>query len=394
MMRDEPTRTPETDALDHALTTLYQQDANVPARFGAAWRDAIRREEQIQMKKQSFAKRFWKIALPTAAALVLVVGALCTDAALPAPGAEDGVVASRSAYGAKYAAANTAGESVQYAADADYGVSADMADGAALSAGAPTPSVSGSADVSAPLPAGSKLVRTVDLTLSTRQFDTAQQQLLAQVAAVGGYVESSSVYGDVSENQPRTGNYALRIPSARLDEFLAYAEGVARVTYRGESATDMSTQYSDSQTRLQTQQTKMERLQALLAQATQMSDIIELESAIADTQYTLDWYQTQLNQIDDRVNLSQVSVTLSEESVGAAAQSEEVSLGERIRSGFAASMKGLGRFFQNMLVFVVMASPVLAGLCVLGVVVWLVVRAKRRKHPAQEPDAEERADEN
>ena len=78
MMRDEPTRTPETDALDHALTTLYQQDANVPARFGAAWRDAIRREEQIQMKKQPFAKRFWKIALPTAAALVLVLIVVAT----------------------------------------------------------------------------------------------------------------------------------------------------------------------------------------------------------------------------------------------------------------------------------------------------------------------------
>ena len=383
MMPGEPHRTPEADALEHALTALYQKDADLPRGYAEAWRGAIRREERNNMKKQP--GRFWKAALPVAAALVLVIGALSVnDGALSPSVTRSDSAASRSAsYAAKSSGENTSG--IESASDeampmAMYSVNSSMDSG--MMAGGATDAT---ADAASVLPAGAKLVRTADLTLTTGQFDGDQQRLLAQVASVGGYVESSYVTGDVASNRPRRGSYTLRVPSARLDEFLAYAEGLARVTNRSETATDMTTQYADSQTRLQTQQTKMERLQALLAQATQMSDIIELESAIADTQYQLDWYQTQLKQIDNQVDLSAVTVTLNEESTVGAAQAEELPLGERIRKGFESSIRGLGRFFQNMLVFVVMASPVLAGACVLGVIVWLLVRAKRRKHSGNGP---------
>ncbi len=394
MMRTDA-RTPAADALDHALTALYQQDADaaqpVPEAFATGWRAAVRREEQLQMQKQTKKKgsRFWKLALPVAAALVLVIGALCTNPPSPATNAAMGVARDVASYKAD-ANDGQPSLSASESMSAEYDAASDTAMAAMADSG-----VSGSAGTSANangsgvLPAGAKLVRTADLTLATAEFDAAWQKLQDQVTAVGGYVEYSYIRGDVGDGETRTGSLTLRIPSARLDEFLGFAGGLARVTYQSQSATDLTTQYSDTAMRLQTQQAKLERLQAMMAEATDMSDLIDIESAIADTQYMIDMYQSQLNGIDSQVDLSQVELTLREESVASVAKTTEISLGDRISSGFAASMKWLGRFFQNMLVFVVMASPVLIGLAALGLIAWLIVRSKRRRadREAQAPDA-------
>ena len=61
------------DALDRALTQQY--DMPVPAGFQASWRAAIHQEEKQKMNTK---KGFWKIALPIAATLVLVIGTIAT----------------------------------------------------------------------------------------------------------------------------------------------------------------------------------------------------------------------------------------------------------------------------------------------------------------------------
>ena len=53
----------------------------------------------------------------------------------------------------------------------------------------------------------------------------------------------------------------------------------------------------------------MERLQALMSETATLSELLELESAIADTQYTLDSLQSQLNQTDDQVAYATVDVS-------------------------------------------------------------------------------------
>ena len=90
-------------------------------------------------------------------------------------------------------------------------------------------------------------------------------------------------------------------------------EGVGRVTDRSESVTDMTVQYTDNQTRLETLYAKRERLNQLMAQAQEVSDLIELETAVADTQYEIERYETSQRDIDRRVDMSAVNVTLLEE---------------------------------------------------------------------------------
>ena len=72
-----PQQHPNQDALEQALGRLYQ--AQPSPRFEEGWRAAVRREEHTAMSptQSSFVShRFWRVAGPVLAALVLTVGSL------------------------------------------------------------------------------------------------------------------------------------------------------------------------------------------------------------------------------------------------------------------------------------------------------------------------------
>ncbi len=364
---------PERDALDRALTDLYRTD--IPEGYRASWRAAVQREERQTMKPTPKRRTFWRVALPVAAALVLVVGAVSVGNFMPTvTGVANNKIPAPSV-NRQYA--------VSSAPEAEIAYDAAPPSGAAYG-GANSLAASGTADWAAGTddaqePTSAKIVRTADLTIASTAFDDDIQALNDLTLRLGGYVAGVSVNGEASERKDRVAYYNLRIPSDQLDAFLNGLEGIGRITARNETATDMTTQYSDTQMRLTTQRQKMTRLQELLAKAEDVSDLLEIESSIADTQYAIDQLESSLRTIDRNVDRSAVSVTVLEQSAEDTAQAAELTLWQRIASGFQASLNGLARFSQNLLVFIVMMLPVLVPLAAVIVIIWLIVRAHRRR---------------
>ena len=374
------------DALDRALTDLYRTD--VPDGYRAAWRAAVAQEEETQMKQTHAKRSLWRVALPVAAALVLVIGAISAGNLIPAA-VNDSLSPAAAPYPkqvyATSAPANIAAdETASYEARSSLammapsgGVTFDYAGSAQNDAAA-----AGGTDTAV---SGEKIVRTADLTIATTAFDADIAAVDALVTQTGGYVASVNLYGEASGRMDRVAYYSLRIPSDQLEPFLTGLEGIGRVTSRSETATDKTTEYADTQMRLKTQQEKMSRLQALLSQAENVSDLLEIENEIANTQYQLDQLESSLRTIDRDVSNSEVSLTVQEQSPGQTAQTVELTLWQRLGSGFEASLRGLAAFLQNVLVFLAMALPALAVLAVLGLAIGLAVRARRRRLPPEPP---------
>ena len=353
----------EKTNLDERLSRLYA--APVPESFETGWRADIRREESMQRMNKTSWKPMWKRLVPALCALVLVLGGWWTGELNEEVNLADGgtaqsvVMTSRSAsssngLNAKYAlmAPEESVEEVYDTAAADFGVSTYGA---------------------AEMPATQrKLVRTADLTIRTRAFDDAVAQVNAELANVGGYIENLYQYGETVRNI----SLSMRVPSEKLDDFLLSLEGAGRVTDRSESTTDMTTQYYDNEARLKTLYEKRDRLNELLKQAENVSDLIEIESAIADTQYQIDSYETSQRSIDRQVDMSFVYLRLVEEEQTVV--NPELGLGERIRAGFADSINWMEEMLRNIIVFVVMASPVIA-LCAVVWLGWKIIRKLKKR---------------
>ncbi len=372
-------------ALEQALCRLYQSE-EPPAGFETGWRAAVRREEsRMKLAERSTGRPLWRAIVPACAALVLVVGSLWAGTLDLGGGvsseknAATGVEYADSASTTSYSAPNAMMARTADTATYDLYVAEESG---ATAGGAAT------ADSGATAATGQKLVRTVSLTLRTTAFDTDLESVQALLEGLGGYVENLYQYGDVVSGDTRTASLSVRVPSESLDAFLAGMEGVGRVVDRSESVTDMTVQYTDNQTRLDTLYAKLERLNQLMAQAQEVSDLIELENAIADTQYEIERYETSQRDIDRRVDMSAVNVTLLEESPAQSATAEDIGLGERLGAALNASLKWLGGFLRNMLVFITMILPVAVPVAAVAVVAWLIVR-RRRSRPPKDDSKEE-----
>ena len=352
--------------LEQRLSRLYA--APVPESFETGWRADVRREESLQSMKKWNGKPMWKRLAPAMCALALVAGALWTgtleDHADYAATEHAVVTSSRSVSGssngmnAKYSL--MASEPAEYEEAAAY----DMAAGYDM----------GVTTYGAVQQTERKLVRTADLTIRTAAFDDALAQVQDQLSAMGGYVENLYQYGETARRISLT----MRVPSEKLDDFLLSLEGAGKVTDRSESTTDMTTEYQDNEARLNTLYEKRDRLNELLAKAENVSDLIEIESAIADTQYQIDRYETSQRSIDRQVDMSQVYLTLMEQEQTVV--NPELTLAERIRAGFESSVEWLVGFGRDMVVFVVMASPVIG----IGAALWLVWKLIRKLKKREE----------
>ena len=226
--------------------------------------------------------------------------------------------------------------------------------------------------------AESKIIRTVSLSLGSGTFTQDLETLQGLCKEAGGWISYISVSGDEAQASRRA-SLTLRVPEEKLDAFLQGAGELGRVISQTETAQDVTASYQDIAARLATQQAKMERLQALMSETATLSELLELESAIADTQYTLDSLQSQLNQTDDQVAYATVDVSLREESSADAVTTRELSLGERLLAGLKTGWDTFWSFCKDMLVFLSAALPYLAVLAVIVIPVRIILRKKRHE---------------
>lgn len=358
--------------------TLYldcrtlDEDSEVPASFSSSWRQAIRKEDLSMENKPKIsvhAKRW----LAVAATLVLVLGGtfMTRNAFNPsdkhqvrataAPGRNDYYMPSTYS---NRSMPNMEGAGASY----DWDVAMEMA---------PAMGTEFAAASQEKTPEIAKVIRTVDMTLSTREFDKDLEKIQKTLKDMDGYIEESSISSELRNS--RYAKMKLRVPASRLDEFLLQMRSVGRSVSVSESAEDVSEKYTDIQTRLKTQQDKMARLQEMMKRALTIKDLLEIENSIADTQYQIDSLSGSLKGMDSKVNYSTVSIYLKEELPEDIVETKEATLGDRIKSALTTTWTNVQSFFSDMLVFLVAILPYVLGVAVLVIIVKIVIKRRRNK---------------
>ena len=373
-MRDHAAACPDCAAMLTLLQDARRMDEEieVPEAFSSSWRQRIREEEKMEEKRIKNVP--WKTWLAAVAMLVFVLGGTAlTRGDMPSRTQLTGA-ASNSVQ------AKTTGSSVARR-NADNGnvLFEDMA-APMMMAAYEDYNAAEKEEAAAEVPAAGearqeKIIRNASFTVKTTDYDTDLERLQTLAKDLGGRVEYLSASGDAASGQTRSASLTLRIPAQQLDEFLSGVEGIGNVTAMTQEMQDVSDSYYDVQTRLDTQRKKLERLQAMFAAAEDVSDLIEIESAIADAQYYIDRYTSQLKTYDSKVEYSTVNASVREVRV---TEMKEVTLGQRIVEGFQNSLDAGAEFLEDMVIFLVSALPWLIAVAVVIVIVRLIVRKVKR----------------
>lgn len=221
----------------------------------------------------------------------------------------------------------------------------------------------------------SKFIYTVNLTAETTQFGEDITTLKDLVSSVDGYFEYAS---QQELGLYRYGSYTIRIPADDLDTFTSQAGSLFLVTNSTSQIEDISYEYYDTQGRLETQQLKLERLQALLAQAETMEDLITLESAISQTQEAVDAYSGNMVYYDAQVEYATVQLSLYEVSTLSNVEQTPMGFSGQLSNAFGNGIDSFINSLENLALF--FAYHWLSLLVWAGIIT-VVVRIVRGKRP-------------
>lgn len=231
-----------------------------------------------------------------------------------------------------------------------------------------------------------KLIRTVELSLETKNFDTLIDDLNDRTAELGGYVESSRIMGNsYGSDGSRYASIVIRIPAADADALLTHVGESANIVSQSSNTSDVTLNYVDLTSRIKSLESERDALQAMLEKATDTDTLLKIRSQLTDVQYSLDSYQSSLLRMESQIDYTTVNLSINE--VKVYTETEKPSVWEQISTGLVHSLKAVGSGFVSFFVWLIVNLPyllVIAGFVLLGVfILRKIVKRNRKKRQAQ-----------
>ena len=223
------------------------------------------------------------------------------------------------------------------------------------------------------LPAQPMMVRIVTLHLSTEKFDGVRPSIEQLVAAHSGRIGSLSITG---EKNRRALGATLRVPSARLDAFLAAVRPLGLVQHESISTEEVTSEYQDLSIRISTAKREEQRLIALLTNRTgKLSDVLEVERELARVRTEIERMDAALRARKDQVDYSSINLQVAE-AYRAEIALAPVSVGARLRN---AAIDGVQIATNGLIDVVLSIVQVIPSLLLWVLVLAWPVRALLRR---------------
>jgi len=222
-----------------------------------------------------------------------------------------------------------------------------------------------------------KLIRTVDLDVETKEYDKLKIGIEEQIKQLGGYVEqeysyNGNAYG-LNNSRARYSTMTIRIPDDKLDEFVTVMSGMSNVISKNTTATDVTLQYTDIESKRDMYRAELESLTALLEKAESVEDVTYITQRITDVRYNIESMERQLRVMDNQVDYATVSMHITEVEVLTPQVADQKTPGEEMREGFKSSFLDVVNQLKNFgMNFVINLPYIIRVLIILGIIFGII----------------------
>lgn len=208
-----------------------------------------------------------------------------------------------------------------------------------------------------------KLIRNGDISLEVSDLEKTQAAIEDWVKEFGGYISSSN-------NGEKSSSYTVRIPSEKFDSAMDAAGALGTLKNKNISTQDVSDQFYDLQSRLETKKVLREKLNGYLRQANSMQDILKVESELNSVQSDIESMEGRLKRLTSQIDFSTISVyvTLPYKSVQGGGF-ELPNLGDGFRHFVSNIILYFGGFVAVIFYVIICGIPLVA---VLAFLFWLL----------------------
>ncbi len=173
----------------------------------------------------------------------------------------------------------------------------------------PDPLGSGALTVQAnPIDLGRDIVYTASIAVEVNDVAEATREASRIMQRFGGLLFGQETTGGTD---PRT-MLVFRVLPEDFSEALDALGSIGTVRNQQVSADDVTERVVDLESRINTAEASVERLRTLLANATNINDIADLENQLLQRETNLETLRGQLRTIQDQVDLATITLTITE----------------------------------------------------------------------------------
>lgn len=239
-----------------------------------------------------------------------------------------------------------------------------------------------------------KIIYSASADLETLDFDASVQTLYSLMEQYDAFLENSSLVDRqlLSDSGHRVGDFTLRVPQEHYADLTGALEQVGHVTSLNSYAENITAQYTDTQSRLNAYETEEQRLLDIMAQAETVEDLISLESRLSDIRYQKESLTSQLQNWDNQVSYSTVTLNLWEVRDLTPEPQEERTYWQQVGDGFLSTIQWMGQAGKTLFRVFVAALPVLLLPAAVLLVVLLRLRKKGKAKKQQAAQTQEPSD--
>jgi hypothetical protein len=224
------------------------------------------------------------------------------------------------------------------------------------------------------------IIYTVFADIETLNFDESITLVDALMQRYGAFIENSSVSGVNHASRVhgwqnlRHAWFTIRVPVQNLNAMSSDLEELGNVIHTGQNATNITNQFIDTESRLNSLTIQEERLLDMLRAAADVPDLIAIEERLGDVRHQIESLTTTLNTWRNQIDFSTITLNIME--VEVFTEQPELTYWERIGDGFMNTIQGIGNFFSAVFMYTIIAAPVLIILAIIAVAILVIVRWK------------------
>jgi hypothetical protein len=249
--------------------------------------------------------------------------------------------------------------------------------------------------------AAAKRVRTAQVTVEVTSLETSAAVVRQIATDLGGIIGSETTGFGAAVSQPAVPGstpgpntpssavageavIVLRVPEPKLDEALLRVSKVGEELTRTSSSDDVTARIADLESRVATQRKSLERVRALLGQATSLQEIVTIEAELTRREADLESLQAQQRALGDQAALATLTAILRLPDAKPSTSMPD----EEDDTGFLAGLRG---GWEALSVSTTVVLTILGALlppalvfAVIGVPLWLLWR-RFRPEPRPRP---------
>lgn len=220
-----------------------------------------------------------------------------------------------------------------------------------------------------------KLIKTATLDIETEKLEDFTKSLNK---IIGDFKAVTVSLNEESYSYVKSINTTINVPADKLEKFVDEVSKIGTVKTKNINADDVSDSYSALESEITALKKEEQTLLAMLEKGESLTDVIAIQDRLTTVRANIDTKSMTFERLKNQIAYSAVTINVSQVN-RVSGESNNKSVGERIKKQFSDNLYYIGEFFTDFFVNFVSSIPYIAILAVIIVAIIFIVKAIRRK---------------